>query len=108
MIRLLKRVIIISISLFLFTATASYASTGDIYRDGDLLFTANRVRADVSARNQVRAMPPTILSMKVDGNLFRYSDVLAAFSSNPGDYISYLVANYNPDGDQNFIVVDIY
>lgn len=78
--------------VMLLSSTIVFAAEGDHFdQEGQLVYTANRVRADVKARNHARAIP-SFFQMEVKGKLYSLTNVVKAFNEDMDNWKDIITA----------------
>lgn len=87
-----------------FSSVIAFAAEGDHYMGGILKYTVNQVRADVNARNHVRALPGEF-QMEVRDNLYDLVDVNKAYAKDKVNWKDILTGEKPPEGDLEVVEI---
>lgn len=85
MIRKNAKVFALVLAIVMMLSTAAFAAEGDHFVNGKLKYSANQVRADVSAKNHVR-VAPSEFQIEVEGKLYDLADANAAYEEDKANW----------------------
>lgn len=85
MIRKNAKVFALVLAIVMMLSTAAFAAEGDHFVNGKLKYSANQVRADVSAKNHVR-VAPSEFQIEVEGKLYDLADANAAYAEDKANW----------------------
>lgn len=84
--------------------SAVFAAEGDHYVNGKVKYSSNQVRADVAARNHVRAIPSEF-EIEVDGKLYTLAEANAAFNKDQNNWKEILKGETPVEGELKVVEV---